>query len=185
MTRRRWLRRAAAGVGVLVGATRRLAHGLSAVGGLLPASARGAELPLTSAELDTLLAFGEAVVDGRALSAEVRATLTDALAEAVARAPDRITLYRGAARLLDHLAGRELARLSLVDRAALVSRNRLDIRAASNEPGLTDDARFIRTTLAPELIVAYWGSAAGWAAVGYGAFPGRCGDLARYTRAEP
>ena len=186
MTRRRWLRRAGAGVGMLVGEARRLAHGLIAAGGLVPASARASEPGrLLPAELDTLIAFGEVVVDGRAPSADARATLTEAIADAIGRAPDRINRCRGAARLLDRLAGRKLASLTLVDRDALIVRHRLDVRAVADEPAVTDDARFIRTSLAPELIDAYWRSAAGWAAVGYQAFPGRCGDLVRYTRPEP
>jgi hypothetical protein len=42
----------------------------------------------------------------------------------------------------------------------------------------------VRTRVIPDLIEGYWGSPAGWAAVGYEAFPGRCGDLTRYTRSE-
>ena len=177
MTRRRWLQRAASGVGLLGEGARRW---------LLPTPARASEpRRLSAAELDTLLAFAEVVVDGRALAADSRATLTEAITDSVDRAPDRWSLYRGAAQLLDRLAGRELASVNLVDRAALIARHRLDIRVVADEPAVPDDARFIRTSLGPELIVAYWRSAAGWAAVGYQTFPGRCGDLVRYTRPEP
>ena len=170
---------------MLVGEARRLARGLITAGWLLPASAH-AEDPrhLSARELDTLIAFGEVVVDSRALSHDGRAALTEAIADGLGRAPDRISLYRGAAQLLDRLAGRELGKLDLVNRAGLIARHRLDIRAVADEL-VTDDARFIRTTLGPDLIVAYWRSAAGWAAVGYQTFPGRCGDLVRYTYPEP
>ena len=186
MTRRGWLRRVPAGVAFLVGQVRRLAHGLISTGWVLQASA-GAEEPrrLSPAELDTLVAFGEVVVEGRALTGDARTTLSAAGVEAVDRASDRIGLYRGAAQLLDRLAGREFAGLNLADRTALVTAHRLGLRVAQDEPALSDDARFIRTSLAPELVVEYWRSAAGWAAVGYQTFPGRCGDLARYTRPEP
>jgi len=42
----------------------------------------------------------------------------------------------------------------------------------------------VREKAVPDLINGYWRSPAGWAAVGYGVFPGRCGDLTRYTRPE-
>jgi hypothetical protein len=186
MTRRRWLRRAAVWAGPLVGETLRLARGLIGGWWLLPASVRAsAPPPLSAAELDTLVAFGEVIVDGRALSSEARTALTEALTGAIQGAPDRVDLYRGAVQLLDGLGGRALGRLDLADRAALITRHRLDIRAVADEPAMPDDARFIRTSLGPELVVAYWRSAAGWAAVGYQTFPGRCGDLVRYTRPEP
>ncbi len=186
MTRRRWLRRTAAGVGLLVGGARRLAHSLFAAGWLTPASSRASEPGrLSEAELDTLVAFGEVIVEGRVLSADARAMLAEALADRVDGFPDRVSLYRGAAQLLDRLAGGGLTSLNLVDRVALVARHRLDVRAVADQPAVSDDARFIRTSLGPELIVAYWGSAAGWAAVGYDTFPGRCGDLVRYMRPEP
>lgn len=187
MTRRRWLRRTAAGVGLLVGGARRLAHSLIAAGWLTPASSRASEPGrLSEAELDTLVAFGEVIVEGRVLPADARAMLAEALADRVDRVPNRVSLFRGAAQLLDRLAGGGgLTSLNLVDRVALVARHRLDIRAVADEPAVSDDARFIRTSLGPELIVAYWGSGAGWAAVGYDTFPGRCGDLVRYTRPEP
>ncbi len=184
MTRRRWLRRAAAGVGLLVAESGRLVRGLISVAALLPAAARASEpRPLSAAELDTLLAFGEVVVDGRSLSADGRAALIEAIVDTVSRATDRVGLYRGAAQQLDRLAGRELGSLELGDRAAMIARHRLDVRAIAEEP-VTDVARFIRTSLGPELIAAYWRSAAGWATVDYQTFPGRCGDLVRYTRPE-
>ena len=48
-----------------------------------------------------------------------------------------------------------------------------------------DDANTIRTQAAPDLIGAYYASASGWEVVGYSTFPGRCGDLSRYTAPEP
>ena len=44
-----------------------------------------------------------------------------------------------------------------------------------------DDASLVRTRVVPNLIAGYYASPAGWAVVGYDVFPGRCGDLARYT----
>jgi hypothetical protein len=42
----------------------------------------------------------------------------------------------------------------------------------------------VRALAVPELIAGYYRCAAGWAVVGYVAYPGRCGDPRRYTRAE-
>jgi len=164
---------------------RRLGRPLITAEWLLPRTARGDDSQLSPAELETLVSFGESIVEGRALSTEAHVTLTEVIADAVDRAPDRVGLYRSAARLLDRLAGGRLAGLSLADRATLITRHRLDIRVVEDEAALPDDARFVRASLAPELIVGYWRSAAGWTSIGYHTFPGRCGDLARYTRPEP
>jgi hypothetical protein len=186
MTRRRWLQRAAAGVWFIVTQVWRLAPGLNPAGWFRPVSAETSEpglSALSAAELDTLIAFGEVIVDGRPLADDARATLVEAIAARLRNAPDQAGLYRGAARLLEHLAGGRLGDLDLASRTALVARYHLDVRVSADE-SVADEARFIRTGLARELIAAYWQSAAGWAAVGYQTFPGRCGDLTRYTRRE-
>jgi len=189
MTRRRWLQRAAAGVWVIVDRARRLAPGLIPAGWFLPASVRAEEPAstapsLSASELDTLVAFGEVIVDGRRLTQDARTALVAAIAETLRRSSDEVERYRGAARLFDRLAVGRLGALDLTDRAALIARHRLDARIIADE-SISEEARFVRTDLARELIVAYWQSAAGWAAVGYQTFPGRCGDLTRYTRREP
>jgi hypothetical protein len=88
------------------------------------------------------------------------------------------------ARLLDRLAGTRFATLDLPTRREIVERHRLHRRAlAADEPDRDTDE--VRGIIVPDLIRAFWSSPAGWAVVGYAAFPGRCGDLARYTGAEP
>ena len=139
--------------------------------------------PLSASELDALVAFGEVIVDGRPLTEETRAALVEIIAETLRRAPDQVGQYRNAARLLERLAGGRLDAMDLASRAALIARHRLDVLMVPDE-SVPEDARFVRTSLARQLIAAYWQSAAGWAAVGYQTFPGRCGDLTRYTRRE-
>ncbi len=90
--------------------------------------------------------------------------------------------------MLDRLAGTRFSGLALDRRRALLSRHRLT--SATVLPGeplgpYPDDARAVRTRAVPDLIGGYYASPVGWAAVGYATFPGRCGDLARYTRPEP
>ena len=188
MTRRRWLRRVAAGAWLVVGQARRLTSGFIMAVWSRPISARaGAPArvgpSVSDAELDTLVAFGEVIVDGRPLGDDARAALVAAIVGVLRDTPDRAPRYRGAARLLDRLAGGRLSAIDLADRAALVGRHRLDVRANADE-SVSDDARFVRMDLTRELVAAYWQSAAGWAAVGYQIFPGRCGDLTRYTRRD-
>ena len=149
-------------------------------------SARG---PLSDLELEDLVAFAGVLVEGRALSAEQRGFLLDHLGDRT-RDPSGYYagLYRTTARLLNRLAGTRFSSLTPDRRLALLSRYRLTSAAvAPGEPlgPYPDAAREVRTRAVPDLIGGYYGSAAGWAAVGYATFPGRCGDLTRYTRPEP
>jgi hypothetical protein len=142
---------------------------------------------LSAAEMDTLLAFGEVIVEGRTLSPAERDGLAERIEESTRRNPDQLSSYRTAAATLDRLAGARFAQLELRDRTELVARHRLDVRVVSPEEGsgaLGVEVRAVRTRTVLDLIDAYWSSPAGWAAVGYAAFPGRCGDLTRYTRPE-
>jgi hypothetical protein len=148
---------------------------------------RSPAAPLSSAERDSLVAFGEVVVDGRALSPAEQAYLVEHLTESTGSDADRLSLYRTTARLLDRLAGGSFAGLEMGERAELVARHRLAVQTTTPDDdagALDDDVRAVRTRTVPDLVRAYWGSPAGWAAVGYQQFPGRCGDLARYTRRE-
>jgi hypothetical protein len=143
--------------------------------------------PLSAVELATLLAFGEVIVEGRALSPAERDELAERVEESARRNPDQLSSYRTAAATLDRLAGARFARLELSGRAKLVARHRLDVRIVQpdEDPGaLGTEVRTVRTKTVPDLIDAYWSSPTGWAAVGYATFPGRCGDLSRYTRPE-
>lgn len=141
--------------------------------------------PLSSGEIESLLALGEVVVQGRPLLPVERAHLAEEIEESTRVKPDRLSLYRMTAGFLDRLAPIPFARLSFDQRAGLVGRHLdgRDVPDADREP-FAAEAREVQAQVVPDLVDAYWRSPAGWAAVGYVTFPGRCGDLARYTRPE-
>jgi hypothetical protein len=90
-------------------------------------------------------------------------------------------------RTLERIAGRPFARLAIDERLELVSSHRLAssrVRSGEDPGEFSADLRALRTRVVPDLIKGYYGSPAGWAVVSYQTFPGRCGDLTRYTRAE-
>lgn len=179
MTRRTWLETLVSGLGVLATGLR----GLAAPPAAPVASTEAVGIALGKREVDTLLAFGEVIVQGRRLSPEERVDLVDHLARRVLDA-DRRGAYRTTAALLDQLAGRPFASLEIGDRSALVAHHRLQNRRVTGDQYLSEAVRVTRTTVVPDLIAAYWSSPAGWRAVGYQTFPGRCGSLTRYTRPD-
>jgi hypothetical protein len=136
--------------------------------------------------MESLLALGEVVVQGRVLLPAERAHLAEEIEESIRVKSDRLSLDRMAAGFLDRLAPVPFAGLPFDERAHLVGRY-LDGRDTSGDAVLpfAAEAREVRAKVVPDLIDAYWRSPAGWAAVGYATFPGRCGDLARYTRPDP
>lgn len=143
--------------------------------------------PLSIAEVDDLVALGELLVEGRALTSGERLYLVEHIEEQTRRNPGYVSLYRSAASILTRLGGRRFARLEVRDRIDLIARHRLtapvEDRAQDPDP-LAADMRALRTQAIPDLIRGYYASPAGWAVVGYDTFPGRCGDLTRYTRPE-
>ena len=143
-------------------------------------------LRLSAAELKTVVAYGEVLVDGRALSPGERDDLAEHVEDSARRSPDTLVLFRTTAELLDRLAGARFVDLDLEERRALVTRHRLDARPVGGEQDSRsgEETLVVRTRVIPDLIEGYWSSPAGWAAVGYTTFPGRCGDLTRYTRPE-
>jgi hypothetical protein len=142
---------------------------------------------LSSAELEALIAFGEALVEGRTLSLAERRPLVEHIADRVTHRPGVLPLYRTTVSTLDRLAGRRFASLEVGERIQLIARHHL-VRAPGSrgeEFGpLPAEILSIQLRVVPYLIRSYYGSPAGWAVVGYQTFPGRCGDLTRYTRAE-
>lgn len=142
---------------------------------------------LSPAEIESLLAFGEVLVGDRALSPAERRYLAGHIEDWAQNLPGQLSDYRTAVRLLERLAGKPFSSLEIADRIRLLGRYRLDARVL---PRGEDPERFgrevqlVRTNVVTALIEGYWGSPAGWAAVGYEIFPGRCGDLGRYTRPE-
>ena len=144
--------------------------------------------PLSPTELASLLAFGEILVEGRPLSAAERGYLAAHIEERAEEASGyHRAHYRTAVGLLDRLAESPFSRLAFDQRTALVTRHRLTVSRVLPDEDLgsfPEDARAVRTQVVPDLIAGYYRSAAGWAVVDYGVFPGRCGDLARYQGPE-
>jgi hypothetical protein len=134
------------------------------------------------------MAFAGTVVEGRALDPAGRAYLLEHVEDRIRRRPGHLALYRTTVRTLARLAGRPFAELPVAERIELLTRHRLaDFQASAEETDsgpLPDDMRAIRKQVVEDLIGGYYGSPAGWAIVDYQVFPGRCGDLTRYTRAE-
>jgi len=142
---------------------------------------------LSAGVTNALVAYGEVLVEGRELSAAERGYLVEHIEDSARRNAETRTLYRATAQLLDRLAGRRFSALPFAERLDLVGRYRLDSRPASADEDtgpLRDAIAAVRIRVRPDLIAGYWASPIGWAAVGYDAFPGRCGNLERYTRSE-
>lgn len=149
-----------------------------------PASPTGA---LLDAETDSLVAFGEVLVEGRALSEAGRRHLIEHISDRTRHSPGYLSLYRRTAELLDGLAGARFSALELHRRTDIVTRHRLasrDVRTRDYLIPVRRQELAVRVLAVPDLIAGYYRSPAGWAVVGYDAFPGRCGSLARYTGPE-
>ena len=143
--------------------------------------------PLTRAERDDLIAFAELLVEGRPLARADREAYVAEIEIRAALDDESLPLYRATVRVLRRLAGQRFSKLGVPARSALIARHRLDSRHVAPGADLGpfgDDVRLVRTRALASLIGAYYGSSAGWQVVGYDTFPGRCGDLARYTRTE-
>ena len=155
---------------------------------LARASGEPETAPLTQAEIEVLVAFAEVLVEGRALLPVERGYLVDHITTRTTQgAGYYLSLYRTTVRFLDRLAGARFSSLDVAQRAALITRHRLaagDVRPGEPPGPAPEEARAVRTRVVRDLIGGYYGSPAGWAAVGYDVFPGRCGELARYTRPE-
>jgi hypothetical protein len=147
-----------------------------------PSSGVGA---LTGDELATLSAFGEIVVEGHILSEAERGALGRYLADHARDVAGYLALYRSAAAYLDGLARGPFAALPEGERLRLIG-ERIMTGDGDGAWRLVFRRRAvaIERILVPDLIRGYYESAAGWAVVGYSTFPGQCGDLAGYTRAE-
>jgi hypothetical protein len=139
--------------------------------------------PLLDTENEALLAFAEVLLGDRPLPLPARAEILRHIADRVRASGDTLALYREAAALLDRVAGAPFSTLAMRDRLDTVAR--YDLAPSRARVPRTDDvANSIRRRVAPDLIAGYYASPMGWAVVEYGIFPGRCGDLARYTRPE-
>lgn len=190
MTRRALLRRCLLVVGVhpwealerLPGRARRLASWFGV-------DARDAPTAETLSEpaLDDLVAFAEILVEGRTLEPAERRYLVEYIEDRAARSAWHRELYGTTVGLLERLAGQRFSSLTGAERVELIARHRLGVSEVLPGEDLGrffEDVRFVRRRAVPDLLGAYYASPAGWAVVGYQTFPGRCGDLTRYTRME-
>lgn len=174
-------RRALLAIASLLGVAARAPAVIAAAAAARPAPAR-----LSSQELDDLLAFAEVLVGGQAVDAEGRRHLAEHIEDRIARRPEYLGFYRAVVDHLQRLGGQRFSALEPRQRVEMVRRERLmsrDVRA-EDPPAPPDDLRGVRNRVVRDLVGAYYASPSGWAIVGYDTFPGRCGDLGRYTRPE-
>lgn len=138
-------------------------------------------------EIATVVAFAEVLVEGSPLLPAQRQFLVEHLDERTLTAAGYLSLYRKTARTLDGSAGRSFTGLDFDQRVALVGQRQLGrpVRLREQLLPFRRDELAVRALARPDLIRGYYRSPGGWAVVGYSAFPGRCGDLVRYTRSEP
>jgi len=142
---------------------------------------------LSADELETLVSFGEVLAKGSALSVEEREYLVEHIAYRTRNKPGYLSLYQLTARHLDHLAQGRFAKLDLGERSKMMISYRLTssrIRAHEYLFTFHRNQLAIRRLAITDLISGFYRSPAGWALVGYTIFPGRCGDLIRYTEPE-
>ena len=153
-----------------------------------PGGRADAAAALSRPQVEDLVAFAEILVgDGPLPPAE-----RDYLVEHIERRTTQgggyyLELYRTSVGLLERLAGARFSSLDFARRLALITHYRLSSSTVRPEDTLgrfPREVREVRTRAVPDLIGGYYASPAGWAIVGYSAFPGTCGDLARYTSSE-
>jgi len=142
---------------------------------------------LSRADIDDLVALTGVVVEGRNLGHAEGDYVIEHVEHRARQSPEYVALYRTTVETLGQLAGRRISTLEVGERLEFVRRHRLDdprLRG-DEDPGQASGAvKEVRRRAVPDLIEGYFRSPAGWAVVGYTTFPGRCGDLTRYTRPE-
>ncbi len=151
-----------------------------------PAEGSAAGGSLSAEEVEDLVALGETLVEGGPLPAHERRLLLEHIDYRVVR-HRYAARYRSALRELERLAGARFSVLTQAARNDLVARDAPHAQDAAGagvpsrapSPATRERARVMR-----DLIAGYYASPAGWAVVGQSAFPGRCGDLTRYTRPD-
>ena len=142
---------------------------------------------LSAQEIQTVVAFAEIVVGGRALAPVERGHVQEHIGERTQATPGYLALYRSTSVLLDSLAGGSFWALDRAGRAGIVSRHDLgnaDVRIREYLWPFRRREQSVRALAVPDLVAGFYASPAGWALVGYTVFPGRPGDLVRYTKAE-
>jgi hypothetical protein len=142
---------------------------------------------LSEDEKNNLVAFAEVLVEGRTLSIAERGYLIEHIDYRTGGTPGYLSLYRMTASLLDRLAHTRFSTLDLHNRKEVMTHHRLtsyDVRMREYLLPFYRPELAVRMLAVPDLITGYYRSPAGWAVVGYEAFPGRCSNLIRYTRPE-
>lgn len=149
--------------------------------------ARSPRGSLSPAEMNTVVAFAEVLVDPPQWTEVDRAVVRDDVEYRTQRKPGYLALYRMAAQLLDGRAGGRFAAMDRAARTRLVIEHGFTPKPLSPLDYLTTFDRralAVRTLTAAGLLEDYYDSAAGWAVMGYRRAPGQCGDLLRYTAPE-
>jgi hypothetical protein len=149
------------------------------------AAAPRTTLALTAAELDDLVAFAGILLAEGPLAGEDRRHVIEHIEYRLASRTEYRELYGETVRGLERLAGARFARLTSSQQLDLVRRHGLaatSLVAPDRRP--LDPPERIRARVVHDLIAGYYGSPAGWTAVGASAYPGRCGELEIYTRPE-
>ena len=142
---------------------------------------------LSEKEMESLISLAEVLVDEKDLTQDERDCVHAHVGDRTQNDPGYLTLYRLTVARFDGLAASPFSVRSRGERRYLAEQSGLLNRRINNREWLYPfgkEDRMIRAIALPDLIEGYYRSAAGWAVVGYSVFPGRCGDLKRYTRAE-
>jgi hypothetical protein len=139
-------------------------------------------------EMENVVAFGEVVIGKRTLSETEKGYLSQHISNRTKNTQGFFAVYRSTANLLARLApGSDFSSLSLEQRLKILISHGLinnDVQAREYFYLFHRQELTVRTLAIPDVIHGYYVSPAGWAVVSYETFPGRCGDLSRYTRAE-
>ena len=141
---------------------------------------------LSRDEMDTVLAYAEVLLGDAALSPRGRADLEQHIGDRCEHEPGYRAIYRLAVSVLDEAASGPFTARSPEERRRIVHRrglHRYDVRARDWLWSFDRRGLAVRALAGRDLVTGYFLSPAGWAVVGYDAFPGRCRDLADYTRA--
>ena len=142
---------------------------------------------LSIGEKETIIAFAEVLIKEKGLSIEERKYIIEHIDYRTQNTPGFLSIYRSTASLLNRLTKSNFPALDLNDRVTVVISNHLISHHVKGWEYLNPFQRqelTIRTYVVPDIIKGYYSSPAGWAAVGYEIFPGRCSSLFRYTHSE-
>ena len=150
-----------------------------------PLSPTGA---LSASDMETIVAFGEALVVETPFSETEKGYLSRHIDHRTKNTPGFFSVYRLTADFLQCLVpSGEFSKLPLGERIKVLTRHDLlsyDVQAREYLSPFHREELMARTLAVPDLIVGYYASPAGWAVVRYETFPGRCGDLSRYTHPD-